>query len=169
MSKTMPIRIRLSLVEKQEIERLAKSLGMTLSAYGRVAMLGRDTSQNSSSSDMGFGGESMERAASETAEIAERMSLLEARLAEQEEAFVTLIEHLREQVRQPSFSEFRARYLAELPPEETIPGSSEAEQLLHVARAYWKTYGQWPQATPVRQFGRLPKGMPAESWPTNPV
>jgi hypothetical protein len=162
MSKTMPIRIRLSPVEKQEIERLAKSLGMTLSAFGRVAMLGRDTSKNSQPS----GKESGEP---EAAEIAERIGMLEARLAEQEEAFVTLIEHLREQVRQPSFSEFRARFLAELPVDETIPGSSEAEQLLHVARAYWKTYGQWPQATPVRQFGRLPKGMLPESWPTNPV
>lgn len=162
MRKTVPIRIRLSPVEKQEIERLAKSLGMTLSAYGRVAMLGRDTSKKSPTSDN-------ERANPESAEITERIGLLMARLSEQEEAFVTLIEHLREQFRQPSFSEFRARYLAELPPEEAIPGSSEVEQLLHVARVYWKTYGQWPQATPVRLFGRLPKGMLPESWPTTPV
>ncbi|MDE2324599.1 MAG: hypothetical protein KGL51_08020 [Betaproteobacteria bacterium] len=169
MSKTMPFRIRLSPVEKQEIERIAKSLGMTISAYGRIAMLGRDASQNPPPSNGGSGSESMDRAAMQTAELVDRVGLLEARLAEQEEAFVTLIEHLREQVRQPSFSEFRARYLAELPSEEAIPGSSEAEQLLHVARAYWKTYGQWPQATPIRKFGRLPKGMSPESWPTNPV
>jgi hypothetical protein len=162
MSKTLPIRIRLSPVEKQEIERLAKALGMTLSAYGRIAMMGRDASQNSPNAEE-------DRHDSGAAEIAERMGLLETRLAEQEEAFLSLIEHLREQVRIPSFSEFRARYLADLPPEETIPGGSDAEQLLHVARAYWKTYGQWPQAMPMRQFGRLPKGMSPESWPTNPV
>ena len=169
MSKTMPFRIRLSPFEKQEIERIAKSLGMTISAYGRIAMLGREVSQNPPPSNGGSGSESMDRAAMQTTELVDRVGMLESRLAEQEEAFVTLIEHLREQVRQPSFSEFRARYLAELPPEEAIPGSSEAEQLLHVARAYWKVYGQWPQATPSRQFGRLPKGMPPESWPTNPV
>ncbi|SCC95172.1 conserved hypothetical protein [Thiomonas sp. X19] len=169
MSKTMPFRIRLSPVEKQEIERIAKSLGMTISAYGRIAMLGRDVSQNPPPSTGGSGSESMDRAAMQTAELVDRVGMLESRLAEQEEAFLSLIEHLREQVRIPSFSEFRARYLADLPLDQDIPGSSDAEQLLHVARAYWKTYGQWPQATPMRQFGRLPKGMPPESWPTNPV
>ena len=165
MNKTTPFQIRLSPVEMSILDQQARGLGMTKTAYARMLLVATKPEK----SEAPASGPGSTQPTAEHAEIAERMGLLEARLAEQEEAFVTLIEHLREQVRQPSFSEFRARFLAELPPEETIPGSSEAEQLLHVARTYWKTYGQWPQATPVRLFGRLPKGMSPESWPTNPV
>ncbi|MDA8256694.1 MAG: hypothetical protein M0Z99_13825 [Betaproteobacteria bacterium] len=165
MSKTTPFQIRLSPVELSILDQQARGLGMTKTAYARMLLV---ATKPEKSEDMTSAQGSAQPTA-EHAEIAERMGLVEVALAEQEAAFVTLIEHLREQFRQPSFSEFRARYLAELPPEEAIPGSSEAEQLLHVARAYWKTYGQWPQATPVRLFGRLPKGMSPESWPTNPV
>lgn len=161
MSKTTPFQIRLSPVELSILDQQARRLGITKTAYARMLLIATKPEKPENEADV--------RLTTENTEIVERMGLLEARLAEQEEAFLTLIEHLREQVRQPSFSEFRARFLAELPVDETIPGSSEAEQLLNVARAYWKTYGQWPQATPVRQFGRLPKGMLPESWPTNPV
>jgi uncharacterized coiled-coil protein SlyX len=161
MSKTTPFQIRISPVELSILDQQARGLGMTKTAYARMLLVATKPDKPETQADA--------QPTTENTEIAERIGLLEARLAEQEEAFVTLIEHLREQVRQPSFSEYRARFLAELPADETIPGSSEAEQLLHVARAYWRTYGQWPQATPTRQFGRLPKGMQPESWPTNPV
>lgn len=165
MSKTIPFQIRMSPVELSILDQQARGLGMTKTAYARMLLLATKPEKYEAT----VNGQNSVQPTAEDAAIAERIGLLEAALAEQEAAFVTLIEHLREQVRQPSFSEFRARYLAELPPEETIQGSSEAEQLLHVARTYWKTYGQWPQATPVRLFGRLPKGMSPESWPTNPV
>jgi len=165
MSKTTPFQIRLSPVELSILDKQARGLGMTKTAYARMLLVATKPEQSVTAASA----QGSAQPTAEHADIAERMGLLEARLAEQEEAFVTLIEHLREQVRQPSFSEYRARFLAELPADETIPGSSEAEQLLHVARAYWKTYGQWPQATPIRQFGRLPKGMQPESWPTNHV
>lgn len=168
MSKTMPFRIRLSLVEKQEAERIAKSLGMTLSAYGRIALLGRDAANTRNSGD-GSTDQSAGQVSPFMDEIAHRIGSIEARIAEQEEAFLALVEHLKEQTRIPSFSEYRARYLADLPADQDIPGGSDAEQLLHVAQAYWRAYRQWPQATPQRQFGRLPKGMTAEAWPTNPV
>lgn len=161
MSKTTPFQIRLSPVELSILDQQARGLGITKTAYARMLLIATKPEKQANESDV--------RPTTENTEIAERMGLLEARLAEQEEAFLTLIEHLREQFRQPSFSEFRARYLADLLIDQDIPGSSDAEQLLHVARAYWKTYGQWPQVTPIRQFGRLPKGMSPESWPTNPA
>lgn len=154
MNENSPFCVRLSPVEKREIERIAKALGMTPSAYSRLALLG---------------GSAAKKTESEQSELAERIGLLETRIAEQEEAFVLLLEHLREQQRQPSFSEFRARYLAELPPDEKVPGATDVEQLLHIARAYYRAYGQWPQSRPARQFGRMPKDMPPDAWPANPV
>lgn len=165
MSKTTPFQIRLSPVELSILDQQARGLGMTKTAYARMLLVATKPEQSVTTSSA----QVSTQPTFEHADVAERMGLLENRLAEQEEAFLSLIEHLREQFRIPSFSEFRARYLADLPLDQDIPGSSDAEQLLHVARVYWKTYGQWPQATPMRQFGRLPKGMSPESWPTNPV
>ncbi len=98
------------------------------------------------------------------ADIAAKLESLQWHLAEQEAAFLQVVETLRETQRRPFFSEFRARRAAEL---GSIPGNSQLEKLLYIAGEYHQTWGIWP--TPDMQgFGALPSGIDPSAWPLSP-
>lgn len=153
VGKPAHLDIRMSSAEFAMIENAARNVGAPTSTYARIVLAERTA--NGSATDL----------EAHLAAINLQLAEQAAHTHDQQEAIRELIAFLRETMRKPSFSEYRARRAAE---GGTLPSGSVVDQLLNLAHEYHRQYGIWPQTRELHCFGRLPPGMTAEQWPASP-
>lgn len=153
VGKPAHLDIRMSSAEFAMIENAARNAGVPTSTYARVLLTERTA--NGSATDL----------EARLAAIGRELADQAAHVRDQREAIRELIALLREMMRKPSFSEYRARRAAE---GGVLQGGSVVDQLLNLAHEYHRQYRSWPQAKEPHRFGRLPPGMTPEQWPNSP-
>ena len=153
VGKPAHLDIRMSSADFSIIENAARDAGVPTSTYSRIVLMERTANGNAPFLEAHF------------AAINRQLAEQAARAHDQREAIRELIALLREVMRKPSFSEYRARRAAE---GGTLPGGSVVDQLLNLAHEYYRQYRVWPQAQEPHCFGRLPPGMTAGQWPASP-
>jgi len=148
MSKSEVFQVRLTPAEMSVLSQQARMLGMTKTALARTLLVAGQPQKSHPAST------------TPCPQIAE----LQSRIEQQEQAILKLADSVLELRRRPFFAEWRARRVAEL---GAIPGNSQLEKLLYIARDYHSVWGAWPQPNDPG-FGSLPSGVDAAAWPKNP-
>lgn len=152
MQKNRVLSVHLSAAEYQKIAGAASAARMSSSAFLRLLALG------------GVEQKRIETMPASSAGKPEKTDELMQRLAEQEAAFLQVVETIRASQRRPYFGEWRLRRGVELGP---APGATQFDKLLWLARDYHSVWGAWPKPNDPG-FGSLPTGVDPSAWPNSP-
>lgn len=164
MSRNCKIDARFTADEAREIERYAKALGKTKSEYLRLCALHSYAQKTSAPVAAPEIESRIDALAGQVADLQSAVIDLRRASAESAAAFDSLLAHLRELLRVPSFREYRARAAAE--GDRQRPGESSIDTLLRLARDYHRQYGVWPDIRDTMKFGTLPNDVDPNKWPS---
>lgn len=159
MIKTEYLKFRATRDEAKEIERIAKTLGLSRSDYLRAVAFGAPAPRGSPQTpaetaptpDLAPLQADIEILKTQQKETAQA-------LTQSAESFTALLGQLNQLLRVPSFREYRARALAEEPAPR--PGENEMTYLLRLAHEYHMQYQIWPNPTDTQRNGKFPEGFP---------
>ena len=154
MIKTEYLKFRATRDEAREIERIAKTLGLSRSDYLRAVAFGAPapgatptpTAETAPAPDLAL-------LQADIAALKTQQEEMNAAQAQAAESFNVLIQNLNEFLRVPSFREYRARDAVE----GTIqkPGETELNFLIRLANRYYLLYKVWPDPTNINIFGKI--------------
>lgn len=161
MIKTEYLKFRATRDEAREIERIAKTLGLSRSDYLRAVAFGAPApgatptqpAAAAPAPDFSFLQADIDLLKQQQEEIKQQQKETAAALAQSAESFNALLEYLNQYIRVPSFREYRARDAVE----GTIqkPGETELAFLLRLANRYYILYKTWPNAADINTFGKI--------------
>lgn len=161
MIKTEYLKFRATRDEAREIERIAKTLGLSRSDYLRAVAFGAPApgatptqpAAAAPAPDFSFLQADIDLLKQQQEEIKQQQKETAAALAQSAESFNALLEYLNQYIRVPSFREYRARDAVE----GTIqkPGETELAFLLRLANRYYILYKTWPKAADINTFGKI--------------
>ena len=154
MIKTEYLKFRATRDEAREIERIAKTLGLSRSDYLRAVAFGAPapgatptpTAETAPAPDLAL-------LQADIAALKTQQEEMNAAQAQAAESFNALVQNLNEFLRVPSFREYRARDAVE----GTIqkPGETELNFLIRLANRYYLIYKVWPDPTNINIFGKI--------------
>ena len=154
MIKTEYLKFRATRDEAREIERIAKTLGLSRSDYLRAVAFGAPapgatptpTAETAPAPDLAL-------LQADIAALKTQQEEMNAAQAQAAESFNALVQNLNEFLRVPSFREYRARDAVEGSIQK--PGETELNFLIRLANRYYLIYKVWPDATNINIFGKI--------------
>lgn len=147
MAKTQYLKVRMSGEEMAELERNAGMLGMQKSRLARM-LLTTDQQQKAPES-------------APTGELAD----IKKTLDEQAAALADLLKFLGEQMRVPTFREYRSRLAAE--GIDKRQNEDDLAFLIRSANLYFASFGVWPDPSQTASFGPVGK-LDLSQFPRHP-
>lgn len=154
MIKTEYLKFRATRDEAREIERIAKTLGLSRSDYLRAVAFGAPAPTSTPAQAAAAApAPDLALLQADIAALKTQQEEMNAALAQSAESFNNLLDYLNQYIRVPSFREYRARDAVE----GTIqkPGETELAFLLRLANRYYILYKTWPNAADINTFGKI--------------
>lgn len=153
MTKSMKstyLKIRITPDEMRELERQARAMGMSRSELARAMLSGDAPTPTPAPTSAGVDMDAMDAIKGALSDMRGEIS---ATRAEINAAFDELLKKLSELIAIPSFTEFRARAIAQ--GIKSRPGESTLDYVIRIAHAYYTAYGIWPNPDDHDRFGRM--------------
>lgn len=152
MIKTEYLKFRATRDEAREIERIAKTLGLSRSDYLRAVAFGAPAPNSTPAQaaeaapppDFSFLQADIDLLKQQQKETADA-------LAQSAESFNTLLDYLNQYIRVPSFREYRTRDIVEGTIQKA--GENELSFLTRLATRYYLIYKAWPNPSESMAFG----------------
>jgi len=148
MKNVYRVSLRLTRDELQQIDRQAAGLGISRSELIRALLSGDAPTPAPTSA-----GVDMDAMDAIKGALSDMRGEISAMRAEINAAFDELLKKLSELIAVPSFTEFRARMIAQ--GIKNRPGESTLDYIIRIAEAYYMAYGIWPNPDDHDRFGRL--------------
>lgn len=174
MIKTEYLKFRATRDEAREIERIAKTLGLSRSDYLRAVAFGApapgatpaQAAETAPAPDFSFLQADIDLIKQQQEELKQQQKETAAALKQSAESFNSLLDYLNQYIRVPSFREYRARDAVE----GTIqkPGEAELAFLLRLANRYYILYKTWPNAADINTFGKIANEETKANFPKAP-
>ena len=154
MIKTEYLKFRATRDEAREIERIAKTLGLSRSDYLRAVAFGAPApGATPAQAAAAAPAPDLALLQADIAALKTQQEEMNAAQAQAAESFNVLIQNLNEFLRVPSFREYRARDAVEGTIQKT--GESELNFLIRLANRYYLIYKVWPDPTNINIFGKI--------------
>ena len=152
MIKTEYLKFRATRDEAREIERIAKTLGLSRSDYLRAVAFGAPapgatptpTAETAPAPDLAL-------LQADIAALKAQQEEMNAAQAQAAESFNTLLDYLNQYIRVPSFREYRTRDIVEGTIQKA--GENELSFLTRLATRYYLIYKAWPNPAESTAFG----------------
>lgn len=155
MKNVYRVSLRLTREELQQIDRQAAGLGISRSELIRALLSGDAPTPTPTIAD-GDASDAMGAMGAIKGALSDMRGEISAMRAEINAAFDELLKKLSELIAVPSFTEFRARMIAQ--GIKSRPGESTLDYVVRIAQAYYAAYGIWPDPDDHDRFGRMDEG-----------